>query len=145
MYSSGAIEPISVGIEPVSSFPSIKIDKVENQRRKVRKIERICFGLKYNSKTENSCLPKYRLLSLVNTPNTVGIEPSSSFSSITIIYKMESQKNKVKSIVRIFFVSKHDSKTENSCLHMERYVSLVNKPISVGIDPISSFRSIKVI
>ena len=31
-HSSGAKEPLSVGIEPVSSFPSIIIYKVESQR-----------------------------------------------------------------------------------------------------------------
>ena len=46
---------------------------------------------------------------------------------------------------RICLVSKYDSKTENSHLPKSRYVSAVNTPISVGIDPVSSLSSIKII
>ena len=91
-------KPISIGIEPVSSFSSIIINnKVESQRRKVRKIKHICVGIKYDSKTENSCLPIYRVSSLVNTPISVGIVPVRSFPSI-IIYRVESQRRKVRTM-----------------------------------------------
>ena len=43
---------------------------------------------------------------------------------------------------RICFVSKHDSKKRISRLPKLRYSSVVNKPISVGIEPVNSFPSI---
>ena len=45
----------------------------------------------------------------------------------------------------IWFVSKHNTKTENSCLPNPRYLSSVNKPTSVGIDPVSIFNPINVV
>ena len=38
-----------------------------------------------------------------------------------------------------------NSTRESSCLPKERFVSSVNKPTSVGIEPVSLFESIKII
>ena len=57
----------------------------------------------------------------------------------------ENKREQLRSKERICFVSKHTSKTENSCLHNPRLVSSVNKPTSVGIDPVSLFEAINVI
>ena len=51
----------------------------------------------------------------------------------------------VRSMEHIYLVSKYNSKTENSRLHNSRLVSSVNKPTSVGIDPVSSFQPNKII
>ena len=45
-------------------------------------------------------------------------------------------------MIQICFVSKCNSKTENSCLPNASHVSSVNEPISVGICSVSSFSSI---
>ena len=95
-------KPISVRIGPVSSFSSIKIYMVENQRNKVRSLEQICFVTKENSKTENSGLPKRSNVSSVNTPISVGIGPVSSLPTITI-YKIENWREKVRSHERIIY------------------------------------------
>ena len=58
---------------------------------------------------------------------------------------MKQQGKKVRNMEHICLVSKYDSKTENSRLHNPRLVSSVNKPTSVGIDPVSSLESSKII
>ena len=57
----------------------------------------------------------------------------------------KNKREQVRSKERICFVSKHTGKTENSRLHNRSSVSSVNKPTSVGIDPVSSFEAINVI
>ena len=57
----------------------------------------------------------------------------------------ENKREQVRRKERICFVSKHTSKTENSRLHNTRLVSLVNKPTSVGIEPVSLLKAIKII
>ena len=58
----------------------------------------------------------------------------------------ENRENKLKAnMEHICLVSKYNSKTENSRLHNPRLVSSVNKPTSVGIDPVSSLESSKII
>ena len=86
-------------------------------------------------KRGNSRLRKSSAIRSVNRPISVGIELVSSIPSITI-YKVESQRNKVRSMDLIIFASMHDKKTENSCLPNLRLVSSVNEPTSVGIDPV---------
>ena len=85
----------------------------ENNREQVRSKERICFVSKHTGKTENSCLHNRRDSSVVNEPTSVGIGPVSSFSSNTI-YTVENQRNKVRIMEQICFVTKHNSNTENS-------------------------------
>ena len=58
---------------------------------------------------------------------------------------MEQHEKKVRCMERISLVSMYNCKTENNCLPKLRYVSSVNKPTSVGIDPVTSFESINII
>ena len=55
---------------------------------------------------------------------------------------MGENQRKVRSIVRILYVSRLHNKTENGRLLRIRLVSSVNKPTSVGIELVSSIRSI---
>ena len=57
----------------------------ENKREKVSSKQLICFVSEHSNKTEISRLPKSRLVSSVNKPTSVGIEPVTLFKSITII------------------------------------------------------------
>ena len=58
---------------------------IEHRREKVRIKERVNFVLKHNNKVESSHSPKSRLVSPVNKPTSVGIDPVSSFETIKII------------------------------------------------------------
>ena len=58
---------------------------MEQHEKKVRCMERISLVSMYNCKTENNCLPKVGLSSVVNAPTSVGIEPVSPFSTITML------------------------------------------------------------
>ena len=63
---------------------------------------------------------------------------------VTIGLKIN-HKNIVRSKERVHFVPKPTSKTKNSHLPKSVFVSSVNKPNSVGIDPVSSLEAIKII
>ena len=94
---------------------------------------------------EIKCLLKKSLVSSGNKPTSVGIDPISSFEAIKIIWEKIGRKNKLAIKKRIYFISKHTSKTENSRLHNPRLVSSVNKPTSVGIEPVTLFKAITII
>ena len=51
----------------------------------------------------------------------------------------------VRTIELIYSVTQHKKQIEIKCLLKEIYVSSVNRPISVGIDPVSSFEAINII
>ena len=57
----------------------------ENKREKVSSKQLICFVSEHSNKTESSRLPKSRLVSSVNKPTSVGIDPVSLLNPINVI------------------------------------------------------------
>ena len=89
----------------------------------------------------NLFLPKKRDISLVNKSTSVGIVPENAFESITILWQKKGKM--VRTIKRIYFVSKHNSRIEIYCLHKTRYLRSLNKPNSVGIESAIVLLSVK--